>query len=295
EQEAFRYRFHDEGATQWVDDDATFDVPLVDLSGLDEEERAQRVDALLEREALTPFDLGRGPLVRAQLVRLAPESHLFVVYCHHIVFDGYSADVLMGRVAGLYAAEPGSDADASASAVPYSVYAHRIAGGNDDARETALRYWRDVYATLPAPLDLPTDRPRPPMRSHRGATLHRELDTGLSQALRGTAKALKTSLNVVLLSTFQSLLSRLTTQEDIVVGVPVAGQAHTGLETVGYCVNALPVRAEVGHDKPFAQLAAETQRNLFDAFDHQEASLGQVVTALGVPRDPSRLPLVEVI
>lgn len=294
EQEAFRYRFDAEGTTQWVDEAAVFDVPLVDLSGLDEAGRRQRVDAILEKEALTPFDLEQGPLVRAQLLKLAPESHLLVVYCHHIVFDGYSADVLMGRIADLYASGDG-DAESANDIVPFSVYAHHIGGGADAARDTALRFWRGVYDSLPPPLELPTDRPRTAIPSHRGATLHRELDAGLSQALRGTAKSLKTSLNVLLLSSFQSLLSRLTAQEDIVVGVPVAGQAHTGLETVGYCVNALPVRASMAHDKPFAELAAETQRNLFDAFDHQDASLGQVVNALGVPREAGRLPLVEVI
>ncbi len=292
EQEAFRYRFDPDGASQWVDEDATFEVPVIDLSAMDEAERKRRVDALMEQEALTPFDLEHGPLVRAQLLKLAPESHLFVVYCHHIVFDGYSADVLMGRIARLYVAVGGeTDED---GIVPFSVYAHRVAGERD-AAETALRFWQGVYETLPPPLELPTDRPRSALRSHRGATLHRELDAELSQALRGTAKALRTSLNVVLLSSFQSLLSRLTAQEDVVVGVPVAGQAHTGLETVGYCVNALPLRAAPAHDKPFAALVSETQRNLFDALDHQEASLGQVVTSLGVPREAGRLPLVEVI
>ena len=292
EQEAFRYRFDPEGATQWVDENATFDVPVIDVSGMDEAERKRRVDALLEEEALKPFDLEHGPLVRAHLLKLAPESHLFVVYCHHIVFDGYSADVLMGRIARLYAAA-GDESDED-GIVPFSVYAYRVSGACE-AGDAALRFWQEVYETLPPPLELPTDRPRSAMRSHRGATLHRELDAGLSQALRGTAKALRTSLNVVLLSSFQSLLSRLTAQDDIVVGVPVAGQAHTGLETVGYCVNALPVRATPAHDKPFASLVSETQRNLFDALDHQDASLGQVVTRLGVPREAGRLPLVEVI
>jgi glutamate-1-semialdehyde aminotransferase/acyl carrier protein len=295
EQEAFRYRFDAEGATQWVDEAARFEVPLVDLSALDAGERDARVAALLEREATTPFDLAHGPLVRAQLVRLAADAHLFVLYCHHIVFDGYSADVLMGRIAQLYAADGDASTLAETDIVPFSVYAYRTAAAGTDVREAALGYWRRVYDSLPAPLELPTDRARTSQPSRRGATLHRELEPALSQALRGTAKALRTSLNVVLLSAFQTLLSRLGAQEDIVVGVPVAGQAHTGLETVGYCVNALPLRADVAHDKPFATLSAETQRNLFDAFEHQDASLGQVVTALGVPREAGRLPLVEVI
>ncbi|MBB6598145.1 aminotransferase class III-fold pyridoxal phosphate-dependent enzyme [Luteimonas sp. MC1825] len=296
EQEAFRYRFDDEGATQWVDDDATFQVPVVDLSALGGAERQQRIDALLKQEALTPFDLARGPLVRAQLLKLGPDSHLFVVYCHHIVFDGYSADVLLGRIAEIHGAEPGSDVDASASAVPFSAYIHLTTSPAARASQAqALEYWRGVYARLPEPLDLPVDHSRRDTGNHRGATLHRDLDAAVVGELKDAAKSLKTSLNVFLLSGFQALLSRLSAQEDVVVGMPVAGQAHTGLKTVGYCVNALPLRAATGQDKPFRQLVAETQRSMFDAIEHQDVTLGQLVRALQVPREAGRQPLVDVV
>lgn len=292
EQEAFRYRFDNEGATQWVDDDARFDVPLLDLSDLDEVERDFRLLSLLEQQALAPFDLEHGPLVRAHLVRLGPQSHLFVLYCHHIVFDGYSAELVMHRIAQIHA---GTTEAVDSETVPYSLYIHRIGQNADEEANASSRYWRDLYAEPPAPLDLPTDRPRESRRSYRGDTMHCEIDAALSQSLRDTAKTLKTSVNVLLLSSFQALLSRLSGQEDIVVGVPVAGQARTHLETVGYCVNALPVRAVTEHAKRFASLVAETQRNLFDAFDHQQTSLGEIVASLGMARDPSRLPLVEAI
>ena len=295
EQEAFRYRFDQEGQSQWIDTDAIFEVPLLDLSGLGENERTQHVASLLKQQALTPFDLERGPLVRAHLIKFAEGSHLFVLYCHHIVFDGYSSEIVMRRIAQLYAATEEDGATVPTS-VPYSVYAYTTSASADpEASGNALRYWQAQYSHVPAPLELPTDRPHAALRGYQGGTVHRELDAGLSQALRGTAKVLKTSINVLLLSCFQSLLSRLTTQEDIVIGVPVAGQSRTQLETVGYCVNALPLRAAPGHDKAFSTLVGETQRNLFDALDNQEASLGQIVNALSLGREPGRLPLVEVI
>lgn len=294
EQEAFRYRFDGDGATQWVDEDAQFDVALLDLSGLDEATRASRLQAMFDEQALTPFDLEHGPLVRSHLVRLGPQSHLFVIYCHHIVFDGFSAELVMRRIAQIHADAAGAGA-ADSPTVPYSVYIHRIAQDTGEEADASSRYWKDVYAEQPAPLDLPTDRPRASRRSFRGDTMHCEIEAALSQDLRDAAKKLKTSVNVLLLSSFQSLLSRLSSQEDIVLGVPVAGQARTQLDTVGYCVNALPLRAATGHDKPFSALVAETQRKLFDAFDHQEVPLGEIVSAIGIARDPSRLPLVEVI
>lgn len=294
EQEAFRYRFDGDGATQWVDEGAQFDVALLDLSDLDEAARASRLQAMFDEQALTPFDLEHGPLVRSHLVRLGPQSHLFVIYCHHIVFDGYSAELVMRRIAQIHADAAGAGA-ADSPTVPYSVYIHRIAQDTGEEADASSRYWKDVYAEQPAPLDLPTDRPRASRRSFRGDTMHCEIEAALSRDLRDAAKKLKTSVNVLLLSSFQSLLSRLSSQEDIVLGVPVAGQARTQLDTVGYCVNALPLRAATGHDKPFAALVVETQRKLFDAFDHQEVPLGEIVSAIGIARDPSRLPLVEVI
>jgi len=272
------------------------ELPFVDLSVLDDAGRKARVDALIDHEALTPFNLQDGPLVRVRLVKLGAQAHLFVIYCHHIIFDGYSSEIVMRKIADAYAFAKQPDGAGSAATVPYSVYIHRAAHGGSDQSAASMDYWRTVFADgLPAPLDLPTDRPRDSGRSYRGATVHRELDAKLSLDLRNTAKSLNTSVHVLLLASFQSLVSRLSNQEDIVVGVPVAGQARLNLETVGYCVNALPVRAAAHHAKPFAELVRETQCNLFDAFDHQETSLGEIVTALRMPRDPSRLPLVEVI
>ena len=142
------------------------------------------------------------------------------------------------------------------------MYIHRAQRPDGEASAAALAYWQQVFDAdeLPAPLDLPADRPREAARSYRGDTVHRALDAGLSQRLRHTAKSLKTSVYVLLLAGFQALVSRLSGQEDFVIGVPVAGQARLNLETVGYCVNALPLRAAPAHDKAFAQLVAETQR-----------------------------------
>ena len=295
EQESFRCRFDREGTSQWVDAQAAFDLPIIDLSELDEVSRSARLDALIDQESLTPFDLEGGPLVRGWLARLGPESHLFVIYCHHIIFDGYSSEIVMRKIAEAYSPVNNPVGPASAATVPYSVYIHRAELRKNEESAASVDYWRTVFAgELPTPLDLPTDRPRDSRRSYRGGTVHRELDAKLSQNLRNTAKVLNTSVFVLLLSSFQALVSRLSNQEDIVVGVPMAGQARLGLDAVGYCVNALPVRAAAGYAKPFAELARETRRKLLDAFDHQETSLGEIVRTLRMPRDPSRLPLVEV-
>ena len=296
EQEAFRYRFSGDGTFQWVDAQAEFDLPFTDLSALDEVGRKARLETLVDREALTPFDLENGPLVRVRLVKLEAQAHLFLIYCHHLVFDGYSAELLMREIAGAYSSATRSEDAATSATVPFSVYAYRTSNQDIDAATASKAYWLGIFADEgPAPLDLPTDRPRGFERSYRGATLHRELDPKLSGRLRECAKTLKSTPHVLLLSTFQALISRLSNQEDIVIGVPVAGQMRHGIETVGYCASALPLRAAADHAKRFSDFVAETRRNLMDAFDHQGVSLGEIVQALHFPRDPSRLPLVEVI
>ena len=294
--EAFRIRIDADGGSQWVDAQARFDVPVIDLSGLDQATRAARLKDLIDQEAMTPFDLERGPLVRARLVGLGKGSHLFVIYCHHIVFDGYSSEIVMQDIARAYNAASHGAIDSPPSTVPYSVYVYRSQRRESDpAAAASLSYWRTVFAGEPPPLDLPTDRPRGAKRSYRGATVHCEFDAALSRNLRDAAKTLKTSVNALLLSGFQALVSRLSSQEDVVIGVPVAGQARHNLETVGYCVNALPIRAAAAHSKPFSRIVQETQRALLDGFEHQDISLGDLVRALRIPRDASRLPLVEVI
>ena len=296
-QEAFKLRFAADGSAQWVDREAKFEMPVADLSGLDPRSVDTQLEARLTQEALTPFDLERGPLVRARLFKLAAERHVFVIYCHHIVFDGYSAELVVREIMERYAASvTGKVAPANAT-VPYSLYVHRAAGLNSkDKAAASFAYWTHIFGDeLPPPLELVTDRPRASLRGYRGGTVHRALDPALSNALRTVAKSHGVSQHALMLSSFLALLSRLSAQEDMVVGIPAAGQAALELDTVGYCVNTLPVRTQPTYEKPFTTFMAETQKAVLDAFEHQETSLGSLIKSLGIPRDPSRLPLVEVI
>jgi non-ribosomal peptide synthetase component F len=181
--------------------------------------------------------------------------------------------------------------------VPYRDYvawseAFRTEPGYDEA----MRFWEGVLRPeLPAALDLPTDRPRPAARSYRGGTVHHVVAHEIYAPLRTTCQRLGVTLYVALLSAFEVLLSRLTTQQDLVVGVPAAGQAAFGQDVVGYCVNVLPLRGRVEGHQLFSEFARATRGLVLDAFEHQRVSLGDLVRRFDVPRDPSRLPLVEVV
>jgi glutamate-1-semialdehyde aminotransferase/acyl carrier protein len=285
-QEAFRLRFSADGAAQSVDPDATFNVAPVDLSAMSDGERKAAFAAIVDREAATPFDLENGPLVRAHLVQFAPDRHVFLVYAHHIVFDGYSAELLVKDIAARY--ETGKGLDGLA---PYSLYAAKAIAA--PGRAAAQAYWRERLAAPPAPLDLPTDRPFPARRGFEGATARGRIDAATTAAIKAAARAGGVGVSATLLSAYAALMSRLTGQEDFVVGVPAAGQAGLGVETVGYCVNMLPMRLSPSFGTPFIAFAKQTQKLLVAAMEHQNLCLSDLARDLKAPRDTSRPALVQ--
>lgn len=295
--EAFRLRIDYEGEHQWVEPNPVFEMPLVALDTDTGKPSQDRLMELLAVEACSPFDLENGPLVRVALYRLGEDDHVFTIYCHHIAFDGYSAELVVRELAERYTALVEGRAAEVAETEPYSLYVYKnLSPANGEAQAASLEYWMGVFGgEVPMALELPGDRPRGATRTYGGGTVHRELDREWSQSVIAAAKACGTSQHTFLLSGFSTLMSRLSAQEDLVIGVPAAGQARTGIDTVGYCVTALPVRTEPAHDMAFVEFAGRTQRAVLDAFEHQETGLGELVRALGIPRDPSRLPLVEVI
>src|SRR5690606_596171 len=157
-----------------------------------------------------------------------------------------------------------------------------------------LVYWREVFASPPHPLRLPLDGARGATRILAASTVHREMPAELLESLRALARAQGCTLFNVLLAGYQCLLARLSGQHDIVVGVPAAGQAHLGLDAVGYCVNALPIRGYAHDEKPFSRFLVETRTALLDAMEHQDVGIGGLVRELRLPRTPDRIALTEV-
>jgi glutamate-1-semialdehyde aminotransferase/acyl carrier protein len=295
--QAFGLVLDRDGTVQSCRPPAAFELVVHDVSSVPEVEARGRVDELLRTQALTPFDLTSGPLVRPLLVRLGEEHHLLVLYAHHIIFDGWSADVVLRDIAEAYSAAVESRPPALPAPVPYSDYVAAQAefDASDDGT-AALGYWRSIFRDVPSGLELPTDRQRPVRRTYAGGTVHAALAPALSGAVKGAARSLGLTAHALLLSAFQVLLSRLSAQEEFVVGVPAAGQAAAGTEhLVGYCVNLLPVRAACTAGIPFSEFAHSTRNAVLDAFEYQRADLGRLSAELPLDRDPSRLPLVEVV
>ena len=168
-------------------------------------------------------------------------------------------------------------------------------GNTPQARDDA-EYWRKQFADIPAPLELPTDRLRPALRTAQASTLKRDIPEDLHVLLKRTAGQQRTTLVVLLMAGLKTLMYRLTGQTDLVVGLGVAGQAITGKNClVGHCINLLPVRTRLDPAATFQQNLAAVKRSVLDGYDHNQTTVGEILQSVRVPRSPGRPPLVEVI
>ncbi|WP_149183670.1 non-ribosomal peptide synthetase [Streptomyces sp. TRM49041] len=255
------------------------------------------VRAFYDADASAPFDLAGAVPLRASLARLSATDHVLVLNLHHIVTDGWSMRLLTTELERAYAARTGADAEPLPPlALQYADFAawqrRRISG---DRLAELTGFWREELSGA-APVDLPTDRPRPPVFGHAGASRYIELPPRLIERLREFGKSEGATLYMTMLAGFAATLRRWTGQEDVVVGTSVSGRDHPAFgDLVGFFVNTLPLRIRTGGDPGFAELVRSTRHTTLQAYAHQELPFDLIVDAVGLPRDPSRPPLTSVM
>jgi amino acid adenylation domain-containing protein len=284
-----------DGQWQRLNPGATLDLPVVDFSGRSEDERELELVTVIDEEASSPFDLQRGPLLRARIVRMTLDHHVVVWTAHHIVCDGWSGGLIISELSKIYSAiqlgrEPELDAP-----IPFSEYALAMQAADSNVQDS-IAYWRDRFATIPAPLELPGDRPRPPVRTAAAFTLKRLLSSSVQESVKRVAAQMRTTQVVLLMAGLKALLVRLTGQSDIVVGLGAAGQAITGRNClVGHCLNLLPIRTQLNKGASFQENVAAVKKSVMDAYDHHHCTIGGILQHLRIPRNLSRSPIVEVL
>ncbi len=274
-----------------------FDLTLVDLSGLPEEPRGETAEGLIHEEARTPFDLGQDRLVRALLLRLGGTEHVLALTFHHIAADGWSTGIFLRELSALYraamAGRPSPLPEPSIQYVDFAVWQREWLQG--EVLESQLAYWREALAGLPPALDLPLDRPRPAVRGSRGSSLPVSLTGGLAEGVRTLARREGATPFMVLLAGLQALLSRLSGQEDLAVGSPVANRNRIETEPlIGFFVNLLVLRGELSGDPDFRGLLSRARTAALGAYAYQDVPFEKVVEELVPQRDPSRTPLFQV-
>ena len=270
-------------------------MPVTDLADRASVDPEAQLRQILLEEARTPFDLGCGPLVRARLVRMAAESHVLVLTVHHLAADGWSMNVLLGELASLYSSLRSGTPSRLPAASRFSDFAAREqARRSGPAGAATEAYWLAEFASHPPVLELPTDRLRPAVKTYAGATVRRTIPSALAGDVRRAGARQGCTLFTTLFAAFAALLHRLTGQEDLVIGIPAAGQAIDGAESlVGHCVNVLSIRSRAKKGIEIQEHLRSSRRKILDAYDHQDSAYGRLIQKLALPRDPSRLPLVE--
>jgi len=248
--------------------------------------------------AAEPFDLSNGPLFRGTLLRAADDDHLLVLVMHHIVSDGWSRGVLYQEIGALYRAYASGDASPLAELpIQYGDFAAWQRNWLSEAvLARQLEYWTRLLAAPLPTLDLPTDRPRPPIQTFKGATHRFEIPASLAGRLKTLGAEEDATAFMVLLAAFQAMLSRYAGQDDIVVGSPTAGR--TRLETeglIGFFVNTLALRTNLAGNPSFRTLLGRVREVSLGAFQHQDLPFERLVEALHLPRDLSRSPLFQTL
>ncbi|MFP2934687.1 condensation domain-containing protein, partial [Pyxidicoccus sp. 3LG] len=273
-------------------------VPIEDISHLAKEAQDAEVERRTSEESQRLFDLARGPLLRGKVLRLGPDNHIALVTMHHLVTDRWSLGVFVRELMALYAAEvTGQAAELPELAIQYSDFAEwqreRMQG---ERLRTELDFWKQHLRTLPSPLELPTDRPRPPEQTYRGSRQFVTLPVALTRALKEVSQQEGATLFMTLLSTFQTLMHRHSGQTDITVGSPIAGRGVPEVEAlIGFFVNTLVLRNDLDGNPTFRELLRRAKAVCMAAYAHQELPFEKLVEVLQPPRDLSRHPLFQVM
>ena len=287
----------DDKPQQRIHDDVMVTLlPVEDLSGLPADQRelqlGRRLDLLIDE----PFDLARAPLFRARLLRLDAEQYVFFFVAHHIIWDGWSFELLCAEMSATYVAfSHGEPAPLPPLSIQYGDFAAWHQGWMcGDALARRLGYWENHLRGALEPLALPTDQPRPMRMSGAGATEWMYLPGALADAIRKLGQTVEATPFMVLFAVYYVFLHRHTGQRDLVVGTPVRGRELPELEPVmGYFANVLPLRMVVDPGASFLDCLRQIRAIVIDAFAYSEVPFDRLVTELKIPRDPSRSPLYQ--
>ena len=278
--------------------DSGCDMDIVDLCHLEGEAGEAALEETIRHELGQPFALAQGRLIRARLFCLSDTEHVLCVTQHHIVSDGWSRGVFVREMFALYAAfSQGKSDPLPPLSLQYADYALWQRGWlQGETLQRQRDFWSAQLAGAPALLTLPTDRPRPAAQSYAGATVELRLSAGLSESLRALSQRHGATLFMTLLAGWSVLMARLSGQDDVVTGTPVANRQRSETEAlIGFFVNTLALRVNLGADPTVAELLAQVKAGALAAYSHQDLPFDQVVDAIKAPRTLGHNPLFQVM
>lgn len=269
----------------------------INLSDVPADERHATLEKLAAEEKRRPFDIVQGPLIRALLVALSEHEHALLLTLHHIVSDGWSLGILCREMPALYEAfATGAPMPLPALPVQYADFAvwqrEHLEG---KVLEEQLSYWRTQLANVPSELELPADRPRPEIATFSGARVNFELTKELTEQLKALGRQEGTTLFMVLLAAFDTLLYRYSGQPDIVVGTAIANRNRDETEDlIGFFVNMLVMRTDLSGNPAFLEVLKRVKQMTLEAYQHQDVPFEQIIEMLQPQRSFNRAPLYQI-
>src|SRR6185369_6692261 len=276
---------------------APFNLPQRDLRHLPEPERELEVRRVIAKEGQKPFQLSSPPLLRCLLLRTGEEEHIFIITIHHIITDGWSMGVFLSELAMSYESyleqRPAPLPELLVQCADFAVWQRNWLRG--EVFDRLLDYWQKQLKGAPARLELPTDRPRPAIQTHRGAKQFASLSSQLTQSLRELSRHEDATLYMTLLACLNTLLHYYTGQNDIVVGTNVANRNRREMELlIGFFVNDLVMRTDLTGNPTFRELLGRVREVALGAYSHQDMPFDRLVDALKIERSPAHHPLFQV-
>ena len=273
-------------------------IGIIDISEHPQLKQEELIHDLANKEAQIPFDLSLGSLIRASLIRLDDSDHVLLFTLHHIVADGWSVPILINEMALLYQ----SILDKTTSPlveldIQYPDYAAWHKNWLQEyIEENQLQFWKIKLEGMPGLLELPYDKPRPPVQTYSGQHFYFEIPSKLAAPLKELAAKESVTPFIAFLTAYQLLLHRISGQDEFGVGIPVANRSQTQVQKlIGFFVNTLVLRTNCGGDPTFEELLKRVEKTSLEAYEHQDVPFEQLVEHLNVPRDLSRHPLFQVM
>ncbi|MDO5757780.1 MAG: amino acid adenylation domain-containing protein [Rhodobacterales bacterium] len=284
--DALRLSFAASGEASIVAPRLSLSLPVIDMD-------AEELESFIAEDARTPFDLVEGPLIRASLVRLAPEHHVLVLSTHHIVCDGWSTYLIVEDLAALYDARVQGKEATLPAAASFAAYAHTQ--DKKQPTDASTAFWAREFPAAPELPELPMDRQRSGMRSFAGASHVHRIEADLAKKLKRAAGGAGVTLFAALGGALAALLGRLSGSEQVVLAVPTAGQTLLADDRlVGHCVNLLPVSLNCNLDTSLRDHLGAASRKVLDCFEHGDTTYGAILRQIGLRGDIGRQPLSEV-
>ena len=285
--DCLRATFTEDGAEMLVHPEANVPFRRIDVD----------LETWIKNDASEPFDLANGPVIRASLISPSPAEHVLVITGHHIVLDGWSFNVIAEELSVLYNAAVRGEAHGLPVPKPFAEYALEEAGRvRSEEHRGQEEFWLERFADLPEPIELPLDRLYPADRTYQGDSVEHRINRETYEAIKKTGAKHGCTLYTTLGAAFQLLMHRLTGQNDLVVGIPAAGQ-NDGTNTeylVGHCVHFLPLRSRIQGTPQFSEFLAGARQTILAATDNRGYTYGELIQKLDIERDPRRMPLLEV-